>query len=594
MHKTILLLLVLTGLSALYGETAETLLPTVDSAYAVAMRGDIRQAIAINEDGLQRTPHDSTGIRCEFYSCLLYCYHRLGDYERALHYGEMCLAYDETQEDQSNLSASLGNLAGIYSSAGRHDVAITYLRRAIAIEEELLRTDTAHTPRSLAIRKAMLGEVLLAKAKAEGQKELLAEAMTLTREALLIDKEAGRLVQVGMRLSQLGNICLALGDAEQARRCNTEALRIARETGNRMTEVITLLQLGENCEAAALAAELGLKKQEEEACRALAAQASGQGNYKEAYIRLQRASELREMIQTEQSERQLTIWQVRYDTRQKEAEIDAQARRLQQKQIQQRWLTALVCLSLLALALAVFAAWLSARRKHDIEETARQKDRHYTILSHDLKNPMVAQQQVLRILYRDYDSYTPQEIRQQIGRLSAGSDSSLELLHNLQEVALLEIGKREVKPVRMDLNGLLRETVESMQSVAALKHVSFDVRSERMPVVADRDTLRTVIRNLLSNAVKFSYENTTVETGTIAPDKFYVKDCGTGMSRERVNELLTTRSVVVSDKGTKGESGTGIGLLICRELLRLNHAEMEIESEAGKGTTFVITLPQSE
>ena len=107
------------------------------------------------------------GLRCEFYSCLLYCYHRLGDYEQALRYGELCLEYDERQDDKSNLSASLGNLAGIYSSAGKHDVAIDYLNRSIAIEEELLQTDKEHTAKSLAIRKAMLGEVLLAKYKVE-------------------------------------------------------------------------------------------------------------------------------------------------------------------------------------------------------------------------------------------------------------------------------------------------------------------------------------------------------------------------------------------------------------------------------------------
>ena len=68
-------------------------------------------------------------IRCEFYSCLLYCYHRLGDYQQALYYGELCLAFDEQQGDPANISASLGNLAGIYSSAGQQDIAIAYLER---------------------------------------------------------------------------------------------------------------------------------------------------------------------------------------------------------------------------------------------------------------------------------------------------------------------------------------------------------------------------------------------------------------------------------------------------------------------------------
>lgn len=105
-------------------QTSDELLQLVDSAYNEAMAGRLPEAIRINEESLALVPADSIGLQCEFYSCLLYCYHRLGDYERALHYGELCLSYDETQDDRSNLSASLGNLAGIYSSAGKHDVAI--------------------------------------------------------------------------------------------------------------------------------------------------------------------------------------------------------------------------------------------------------------------------------------------------------------------------------------------------------------------------------------------------------------------------------------------------------------------------------------
>ena len=145
-------------------QTVDELMQLVDSAYSEAMNGRIPEAIRINEEGLAQVPADSLELQCEFYSCLLYCYHRLGDYEKALHYGELCLSYDESQGDPANISVSLGNLAGIYSSAGKHDVAIRYLNRAIDIEEDLVRNDPTHTAKSLAVRKAMLGEVLVAKA----------------------------------------------------------------------------------------------------------------------------------------------------------------------------------------------------------------------------------------------------------------------------------------------------------------------------------------------------------------------------------------------------------------------------------------------
>ena len=87
--------------------TREELLSMVDSAYHEAVSGRLQQAVAVNMDGLAQTPADSAALRCEFYSCLLYCYHRLGDYTEALRYGELCLQYDEQHGMPEDLSASL-------------------------------------------------------------------------------------------------------------------------------------------------------------------------------------------------------------------------------------------------------------------------------------------------------------------------------------------------------------------------------------------------------------------------------------------------------------------------------------------------------
>ena len=148
LRKALVFILLIFAKSAVQAQTSDELLQLVDSAYNEAMAGHLPEAIRINEEGLTLVPSDSMGLQCEFYSCLLYCYHRLGDYEQALHYGELCLTYDEAQGEKSNLSASLGNLAGIYSSAGTHDVAIDYLNRAIRIEEELMEEDPEHTAKS--------------------------------------------------------------------------------------------------------------------------------------------------------------------------------------------------------------------------------------------------------------------------------------------------------------------------------------------------------------------------------------------------------------------------------------------------------------
>ena len=567
------------------------LIRLVDSAYSEAMSGRIAEAIRINEDGLAITPADSLELQCEFYSCLLYCYHRLGDYEKALYYGELCLDYDEAQGDPANISVSLGNLAGIYSSAGKHDVAIRYLNRAIDIEEELVRNDPGHTAKSLAIRKAMLGEVLVAKAMTlpeEGRKPLLLQALELTNEAYIIDRQLDRRAQVGMRLSQLGNIYNQLGDEDSARKCNEEALEIARETNNRATEAITLLQLGRYREAADLAKALGMKRQEMQACSSLAQDAKNKGDFKEATLWLERYSELRDIIQTEEAERQLTLWQVRYDTQRKEQQLLMQEQTIRTQRLRLLWLIAITILTIVAIVLLV----MYIRIQISLFKT---KNRNYTILTHDLKNPMLAQQQMLRLFYNNYENYSHDEIQANIGRLLSSSDEQLDLLYNLQQMALLENGKKKVVPVRIDLSSIVKDVVANIRSYADLKHVTFMLDMRRCLVMADRDTLRTVVRNILSNAVKFSFEGGIVEIGiTDGNDGLYIRDHGVGMTEERMHEMMTARHSVASQTGTKGEGGTGIGMLLCRELIHRNKGTMKVESELQKGSTFIIILPKSE
>lgn len=588
MKKLLPVLVLLLMMSGVKAQASDELLQFVDSAYAEAMAGRLADAVRINEAGLAMVPPDSIGLKCEFYSCLLYCYHRLGDYEQALHYGELCLSYDEAQGDKSNLSASLGNLAGIYSSVGKHDVAIDYLNRAIRLEEELMKEDPEHTGTSMAIRKAMLGEVLVAKAMGLPEKEgkdLLAQALQLTKDAYNIDSALGRQAQMGMRLSQLGNIYKQLGDLNQARECNEKALDIARQTGNRPTEVITLLQLDQYEEAAELAQAIGMKKQEMEACRHLVEEYKTAGRYQEALAMSERAATIGEAMLNEESERQLTMWQVRYDTQQKEQQLQLQEQTIRAQRMRLFWLITVMVLALVAIVFLVLYARLQRRILH-------VKDRNYAILTHDLKNPMLAQQQMLRMFYKNFDSYDRDAIRENLGKLLANSDDQLDLLYNLQQMALLESSKQKVAPVRVDLSSIVNEVVANMRSYADLKHITFVNNVKRSLVIADRDSLRTVLRNLLSNAIKFSQENGVVEMGN-TNGGLYVRDNGIGMTEDRVKELLSTRRIIVPQSGTKGEGGTGIGLLLCRELIRRNKGSITIQSEPQKGTTITVTFPST-
>ncbi len=593
MRKILTIWIVFLSVMAVSAMTREEVDAQVDSAYNAAMAGQIEQAISINKDGLALVPEDSMSWRCEFYSCLLYCYHRLGDYQQALFYGEECLNYDEQYGEPQDLSASLGNLAGIYSSSGRQDVAEEYLRRAITIEQQLLQTETDYSPKSLAIRQAMLGEVLLSKSDAltdSAKTATLHEALALTEQALQTDRALGRKLQEGMRLAQLGHIYEALGDAHKAKDYTSQALDIARETGNKMTEVLCLLQLERYAEAAERAHELGFKKQEFQACDKLYARAKAAGRHAEALEWLERARVLHEALQNEDTQRQLTIAQVAYDTYRKEQLLAHQQQEILQKQTRLRALLFFVLLALLVIALLVGLVILLRKRNTLIARQAADKKRQYGILSHDLRNPVMAQQQLLQMLYTNYEHYAPEEVHALVGQLLAGSDNQLALLRNLQEIVQLDRQARCFRVDQLDLAAVLRDTVPDVQSAALLKNVTIDLHADRLLVETDREMIRTVLRNLLSNAIKFSPKGSTIEVGTIPPAAFYVRDHGVGMTHKQIQHILTDQKQIEPSAGTDGESGTGYGLVLCRELLALCNGKMDIQSVQGEGTTFTIDL----
>ena len=333
-----------------------------------------------------------------------------------------------------------------------------------------------------------------------------------------------------------------------------------------------------------------MKKQELEACQKLAAEEKQAGHFAEAVQLLERAAALHEAIETEEADRQLTLWQVRYDTQQKEQQLQLQAQTIRTQKLRNRWLVALTALALAALVFVGLYARLQLRRKRETEQAAQEKARFYSILSHDLRSPMMAEQQVLRMLYNDFGNQDPDALRSNMAKMLVCNDIQLELLTNLQEATLIDNGKRKLQPTRLDLSGIIADAVNSIRYIAELKHIIIETKAKRTLVEADRETIRTVMRNLLSNAVKFSREGATIEVGTVEPSGFYIRDFGIGMNEARRQELLTATSLVASMPGTSGEGGTGMGILICRELIRLNNGTLTIESQPNEGSTFTVTL----
>ena len=225
------------------------------------------------------------------------------------------------------------------------------------------------------------------------------------------------------------------------------------------------------------------------------------------------------------------------------------------------------------------------------------KDKFFGIIAHDLKGPFNSILGFTSILHEDYDSYSYEERREFIKDIMTSSTSAYKLLENLLEWARLQSGKIELQPEIIDLFNIAEDTLELFHSGASAKKIN--LTSNILPkcfIYADRNMVKTVVRNLVSNAIKFTYANGNILLNVEDKDKeieLTISDDGMGMSQHVLDKLfdLDTKHLI---KGTNNETGTGLGLILCKEFIEKNKGSLKVESAPGKGSTFRITFPKTE
>jgi signal transduction histidine kinase len=220
------------------------------------------------------------------------------------------------------------------------------------------------------------------------------------------------------------------------------------------------------------------------------------------------------------------------------------------------------------------------------------KNKLFSIIAHDLKSPLYA----LRNLFRNVQLYDlpGDEVKLLIPEFVNELTYTTGLMENLLQWAKSQMQAESVKPQLLDIAGITGEVLQLLRLQADAKKIYIDSKIQRpVYVYADKDMINLVLRNLLSNAIKF-----TPAEGSIFIEaremrshiEVVVQDTGTGISEEGLKRLMEAN--YYSTRGTKGETGTGLGLMLVKEFLSRNGGEMRIESKPGKGSTFAFTLPK--
>jgi len=230
-----------------------------------------------------------------------------------------------------------------------------------------------------------------------------------------------------------------------------------------------------------------------------------------------------------------------------------------------------------------------------LQELNASKDRFFSIIAHDLKGPFQGLLGYSQVLSNDLPSLTIEEIAEVANSLNHSANHLFKLLENLLNWSRIQRGVIECNPIDFELDLLIKQNVDLAILNANQKDItiSTDVPHSLM-VFADLNMINTILRNLLSNAIKFTHRNgsirITAKEHSNSQVVVTVADNGIGMDEEMMSKIFRI-DVHTSGLGTENEEGTGLGLILCRDLSEKNNGTISVESSLGKGTAFSVFLP---
>ncbi len=251
-----------------------------------------------------------------------------------------------------------------------------------------------------------------------------------------------------------------------------------------------------------------------------------------------------------------------------------------------------------AIVLARIKNHLELKTARDtMKEMSDMKDKLFSIIAHDLRSPFTTLIGLTEMMVNLGDAITPEQTGDFIFRINDSAKRTFALLENLLEWSRLQMEQVKFEPGEVRLKDVAQKTVDLLRPVAEGKGLLIEnLVPDGLTAHADENMIDVAVRNLTNNAIKFSDEGGKITidghlSGMLGSVEacLSVSDSGVGMTPAQMGKLFGL-SKENTTLGTKGEKGTGLGLLMCKELVEKNNGKIKVESEPGRGSTFTITL----
>lgn len=357
------------------------------------------------------------------------------------------------------------------------------------------------------------------------------------------------------------------------------------------------------------------------------------GQYQNAYRAQRLKTELEKLIQPNKLAQVLGEFEQQEQLKEQRKQQQLQQQLLEEKtrniEFRERQRTQITIFSLVSLivVIIVFSYYTLLRRKHNrvlkenyntinqqkllLEKNLQQlaeneqklkklnatKDKFFSIIAHDLRNPFNVMIGISDLLRSDSDIKDSEDFGMLIEGIFQAATSGYNLLENLLEWSRTQTGSIQFTPEPFPIAKVLSANQHLFQEAAKSKNITITWPSTSAQVFADYNMVSFILRNLVSNALKFSYNGGKIEVLVSRKDNkrilCTIKDSGTGMSQETIDKLFKIEHSVQYD-GTAEEKGTGLGLILCKEFVEKNGGNIYVESKLNQGSAFSFDLPEEK
>ncbi len=235
------------------------------------------------------------------------------------------------------------------------------------------------------------------------------------------------------------------------------------------------------------------------------------------------------------------------------------------------------------------------QQNKELKALNNTKDKFFSIIAHDLKSPFNTLLGLTELLAENLHVYDINTTETIVESLNSTTQQTYKLLENLLDWSRNQQNRIDFNPIKNDISSISAEIISLLKPTADKKNISL-ILETKAPNFASADTymVNAVIRNLISNAIKFTRENGSIKINTKKQDSMVlisISDNGVGIKPDNVNKLFRI-DTNISQQGTSGEKGTGLGLILCKEFVEKHGGNIWVKSEVGIGSTFYFTLKQ--